>query len=105
MKRFVTTLFFAIAMLLSSVCYAAAGVVAYVNDDKDLIVVATNTGFTCAELYSGIMPYRGDRVYGTMTMYGMYPWVVNDIEGPEIMVYVDDFNCSDNDVFNWLRTK
>lgn len=95
-------LFFIVLFINSNVEAANSGIVAYVNDSSDLIVVQTNYDmYTCGEIYTGgYYLQKGDRIVGRMDMFGLQTWYSKN---GEVLVYVDEFWLNSDEVFEWLR--
>jgi hypothetical protein len=89
--------------VLSSICFASQGHVAYVDDYQELIVIENQYGdYTLAEIYSGYpYPSQGDRIYGNLQQYGFTNWYCPETN-ISYRVYIDDYYCSKDDVLEWL---
>jgi hypothetical protein len=90
-----------LAMLMCATALAQnAGVVAVGEGDckkSDRVVIATRSGFTLGEQWSGFFS-KDDRVFGDLNSYGFKDVKVGSSNG---RLYIDDFMASEDRAKEW----
>ena len=85
--------------LLSSTAVASRGYIVYTDDN--IMVIETNYGYTCVELYSYAPMYESDYVVGEFESYGMHEIYDMSMDTSN-EVYVDDYGLSSDEVIRWI---
>lgn len=86
-------------VLLSGTAFASRGHIAYTNGS--IMVIETDYGYSCVELYSYSPMYEGDYVVGNFESYGMHE--IHDISmDTSNTVYVDDYWLSSDEAVRWV---
>ena len=79
-----------ILILLSSIAFAAKGVVVFKKSRCDYFIVETITGYAILEWYGGNDPDEGDVIVGNFESYGMMD-IYNLTADSELTVWVEDY--------------
>ena len=86
-------------LLLSNTAFASRGYIVYTDDN--IMVIETNYGYTCVELYSYAPMYESDYVVGEFESYGMHEIYDMSMDTSN-EVYVDDYGLSSDEVIRWI---
>lgn len=89
-RRIVLAVIFVFASLLSSISYAAEGVIALVTDDK-IIIYDSSGGYSAGSLISvrPINVSRGDYIYGRIQEYGAHDFY-DETADATMTIYIDE---------------
>lgn len=89
-KKMILAVIFIFASVLSSVSYAAAGVIALVTDDK--IIIYDSSGSYSAGSLISVRPInvsRGDYIYGRIQEYGAHDFY-DETADATMTIYIDE---------------
>ncbi|WP_295155293.1 hypothetical protein [Selenomonas sp. AE3005] len=105
MKK-VLPLLLLLLITLSAVAFAEQGQVVYYNTNRQSVVIATASGYTCGEVTmfrSGFWELsRGDMLAGDLNSYGSHD--VYDLSRDRmISLWIDDVMLSQDAAFDWIQ--
>ena len=101
MKKISLILVLLVNILISSTAFASRGIVSHINDSCDKILIHTNMGYTCAEVWSGYFGYVGNVIVGDFESYGtkdLYD-VSRDIS---FSAWIDNYWLDKAEALEWL---
>lgn len=93
MKRRIVIFVVVVVLSLSSICCAEKGYIVYFDDMSDTLIIETDMGYTCCDMFGFALLNVGDGVYGDLNSYGMQDLYDYDAD-EEFTAYIDDWGVS-----------
>ena len=102
MAKITILLTFLLLIMTSCTAFAVRGVVVYFNYSKDLIVIETNMGYTCGEIYgTSYFLDKGHTVAGDLHSFGFHD-IYDATADQTFRMYIDEYWESEDRVIDWV---